>query len=132
MQIIAKDTEAFNRIEELLGEHPESTELELVAGIDCDADDIETQREGGDDDPMATIELIAQWNPNTKEGVLDWYCGRESTINDEEPEVEPGGSLLGFSYEGEAPDLDALLDDAIPQLNAAVEWAEFELNEEEE
>lgn len=132
MIIIEKASEEYTVIEELLGENPDSTQLEIVAGIDCDDEDIDAQREAGEEDPMATIELIAQWNPNTKEGILDWYFARESTIGEEEPTIEHGGPLLAFSYATDEPDLDVLLDDAVPALNAAVEWAEFQLDDEEE
>lgn len=132
MQIITLESEEFRNIEDLLGEHADSTELELVSGIDCDEDDLNVQRENGDEDPMATIELIAQWNPNTKEGILDWYFVRESTINDEEPGIELGGPLLGFRYTEETPDLDSLVEAALPALNEVVDWAEFEMSDEEE
>ena len=132
MTIIEKASEEYTVIEELLGEHPDSTQPEIVGGIDCDDGDMEAQREGGDKDPMATIELIAQWNPNTKEGILDWYFARESTIGEEEPDIEHGGPLLAFRYISDEPDLDSLLDHAVPALNDAVEWAEFQLNDEEE
>lgn len=132
MIIIEKASEEYSVIEELLGEHPDSTQLEIVGGIDCDDEDIDSQREAGEEDPMATIELIAHWNPNTKEGILDWYFARESTIGEEEPTIEHGGPLLAFRYATDEPDLDALLDDAVPALNEAVEWAEFQLNDEEE
>lgn len=131
MQIIQTATEEYNEIEELLGEHPDSVKVEIVAGIDCDEDDIDAQREAGDTDPMATIELIAHWNPNTKEGILDWYCSRESTVGEEEPDIEHGGPLLAFRYSTEEPDLDGLLDDAVPALNESVAWAEFQLGEDE-
>ena len=50
MQVIERNSDDFSTIEELLGEHPDSTQLEMVAGIDCDDDDIEAQREEGDED----------------------------------------------------------------------------------
>lgn len=132
MQIIEKTAKEYTVIEELLGEHQDSAQLDMVAGIDCDEEDIETQREDGVEDPMATIELIAQWNPNTKEGILDWYFARESTINDEEPEVIHGGPLFAFRYTEKEPDLDGLLEDAVPALNDAVDWAEFQLGDGQE
>ncbi|MFC4994553.1 hypothetical protein [Rubritalea tangerina] len=132
MTIIEKGTEAFSVIEELLGEYPDSTEYEGVTGIDCDEDDLEAQRQDGDDDPMAIIEVIAHWNPNTKEGILDWYFARESTVNDAEPNIEHGGPLLAFRYDSDEPDLDNLLEAAVPALNDSVEWAEFQLNDDED
>lgn len=131
MQIIETATEEYSAIEELLGEHPDSIQVEIVAGIDCDEDDIDAQSEAGDEDPMITIELIAHWNPNTKEGILDWYCSRASSEGQDEPDIEHGGPLLAFRYTEEEPDLDALLDPAIPALNDSVVWAEFQLGEEE-
>lgn len=131
METVKKTSQDYSDIEELLGENPDATQLEMLAGIDCDEEDIEAQRENGDDDPMATIELIAQWNPDTKEGILDWYFARESTIDDEEPVIEHGGPLFAFRYTTEEPELDDLLEKAVPALNDAVDWAEFALNDED-
>jgi hypothetical protein len=131
METVKKTSQDYADIEELLGENPDLTQLEMLAGIDCDEEDIEAQRENGDDDPMATIELIAQWNPDTKEGILDWYFARESTINDEEPVIEHGGPLFAFRYTTEEPELEDLLEKAVPALNESVDWAEFALNDEE-
>ena len=132
METIKKTSQDFADIEQLLAEDPESTQLEMLAGIDCDEEDVENQRTDGDDDPMVTIELIAQWNPVTKEGILDWCFARESVINDAEPTFEHGGPLLGFRYRADEPELDDLLDTAVPLLNEAVDWAEFQLGDEEE
>lgn len=132
METVKTTSQDYADIEELLGENPEVTELEMLAGIDCDEGDVEAQRENGDEDPMATIELIAQWNADTKEGILDWYFARESTINDEEPVIEHGGPLFGFRYTSDEPDFESILEFAVPALNESVDWAEFALNDEEE
>lgn len=131
MEIVKRTSQDYTDIEEVLGENPEATQLEMLAGIDCDAEDIETQRENGEEDPMAAIELIAQWNSETKEGILDWYFARESTIQDEEPTIEHGGPLFAFRFTTEEPDLESLIELAVPALSDAVEWAEFTLGEEE-
>ncbi|MFC5049036.1 hypothetical protein ACFPK9_15760 [Rubritalea spongiae] len=131
MEIVKRTSQDYTDIEEILGENPDATQLEMLAGIDCDAEDIEAQRQAGEEDPMAAIELIAQWNPDTKEGILDWYFARESTIDDDEPAIEHGGPLFAFRFTSDEPDLEMLIEKAVPALSEAVEWAEFTLDEEE-
>lgn len=131
MKIISKESADFGDIEELVGENPDVLEIEMVAGIDCDDEDMATQREEGDENPIATLDLVAQWNPNVCEGVLDWYFVRAADIDQEEPEICHGGALLAFKYETKTPDLDLLLDEAVRVLNEEVSWAEFEIGEEE-
>lgn len=128
MEIIEKDSTAFIDIEDLLAEHPQSTKLEAVTGIDCDEEDMEAQRAEGIEDPMATIELFAQWNPNTKEGVLDWYYLSESNLGDPDSNVDHGGSLFAFRYTDKDPDFETLLTHAVEALNEVMEWAEFALD----
>jgi len=113
MRIISTKDAVFQKIEESLGSQQEQTQLETLAGIDCDEEDLQNQRELGDEDPIVTIELIAQWLP-------------------EPPEIEHGGPLLAFNTQGQAPDLDILIEDAVKSLNEAVAWAEFELDEEQD
>ena len=47
------------------------------------------------------------------------------------PTIEHGGPLWAFNDEGEAPDLDVLIEDAVKSLNESIAWAEFELDEQE-
>ncbi|WP_156817089.1 hypothetical protein [Rubritalea marina] len=131
MTTIKLGSQDYMDVEELLGENPEDTNIEMVTGIDCDDEDIERQEADGVEDPMSTIELIAQWNPDTKEGILDWYYTCVSAEAEEEPDIHHGGPLIGFRYTTEAPEFDELLNPAVEQLNEVVEWAEFHLNEEE-
>ena len=131
MRIIATKDAVFQKIEEALGSRQEDTQLETLAGIDCDEEDLENQRELGEEDPIVTIELIAQWLPDTGEGILDWFYLRVSGAQTDPPEIEHGGPLLAFNTQGKTPDLDILIEDAVKALNGAVEWAEFELDEED-
>ena len=130
MRIISPKDAVFQKIESALGEHKDDTQLEVIAGIDCDEEDMSNQRELGDEDPIATIELIVQWLPDTGEGILDWFYVRHSGIDKDPPEVEHGGPLLGFNSEGQEPDLDLLIHDSVAALNESVGWAEFELEED--
>ena len=130
MRIIPIKDAVFEKIEDALSERQEETQLEVLAGIDCDEQDLANQNELGDEDPIATIELIVQWLPDTGEGVLDWFFVRVSGMEANPPEVQHGGPLLGFNCQGEEPDLDALIQGAVDALNLAVEWAEFELDED--
>ena len=130
MRIISTKDAVYPKIEESLAARKDDTQLEVLAGIDCDDEDLANQREAGDDDPIATIELIVQWLPETGEGILDWFFVRESGIDDDPPEVEHGGPLLAFNSQGEEPDLDQLIDEAVAALNDSVTWAEFELEED--
>lgn len=130
MRIIPIKDSVFEKIEDALSERQEDTQLEPLAGIDCDEQDLAAQRELGDEDPIATIELIAQWIPDTGEGILDWFYVRESGIESDPPEIEHGGPLLGFNSQEAEPDLDQLIEGAVQALNQAVDWAEFELDED--
>lgn len=130
MRIISTKDAVFEKIENSLGEHQEDSQLEPLAGIDCDDQDLANQHALGDEDPIATIELIAQWIPETGEGVLDWFYVRVSGIDTDPPEIEHGGPLLAFNTDGASPDLDQLIGSAVEALNQAVDWAEFELEEE--
>lgn len=130
MRIISPKDVVFQKIESSLDERKDETLLEVLAGIDCDDQDMANQRELGDEDPIATIELIVQWLPESGEGVLDWFYVRLSGIDDDPPAVEHGGPLLGFNCEGQEPDLDMLIEHAVTALNASIEWAEFELEED--
>ena len=130
MRIISPKDAVFQKIESALGEHKDDTQLEVIAGIDCDEEDMSNQRELGDEDPIATIELIVQWLPDTGEGILDWFYVRVSGIDTDPPEIEHGGPLLAFNSGDTEPDLDQLIDKAVAALNQAVDWAEFELDEE--
>ncbi len=130
MRIISPKDAVFQKIESSLGDHKDDTQLEVIAGIDCDEEDMANQRELGDEDPVATIELIVQWLPATGEGILDWFYVRNSGINNDPPAVEHGGPLLAFNCEGKEPDLDLLIHDSVAALNESVGWAEFELEED--
>ena len=130
MRIISPKDAVFQKIESSLSEHKGDTCLEVLAGIDCDEQDMGTQRELGDEDPIATIELIVQWLPQTGEGILDWFFVRLSGVDTDPPEVEHGGALLAFNCEGQEPDLDLLIDNSVAALNESVDWAEFELEED--
>ena len=130
MRIIPTKDSVFQKIEASLGERKDDTQLEVLAGIDCDEQDMNNQRELGDEDPIATIELIVQWLPETGEGVLDWFYVRLSGIDNDPPDVEHGGPLLGFNSEGEDPDLEKLIESSVTALNESVDWAEFELEED--
>jgi hypothetical protein len=130
MRIISPKDAVFQKIESSLGDHKDDTQLEVIAGIDCDEEDMANQRELGDEDPVATIELIVQWLPSTGEGILDWFYVRISGIDNDPPAVEHGGPLLAFNCEGKEPDLDLLIHDSVEALNESVGWAEFELEED--
>lgn len=130
MRIISTKDAVFEKIENALSERQEDTQLEPLAGIDCDDQDIANQQELGDEDPIATIELIAQWIPDTGEGILDWYYVRVSGAQTEPPAIEHGGPLLAFNSKENTPDLELLIDEAVTALNLAVDWAEFELEED--
>ena len=129
MRIISTKDAVFQKIAEALGSRQEETQLETLAGIDCDEEDLQNQQELGEEDPIVTIELIAQWLPDTGEGILDWFYLRVSGAEDDPPQIEHGGSLLAFNTQGKAPDLDVLIDDAVTALNTSIDWAEFELEE---
>ena len=130
MRVIELDDPSYLLVEELLADDPEETELDVAAGIECDADDLESQRAEGDEDPIHTLELIAQWSPEGKQGLLDLFVVRESGLNKGEDGIEHFGSLFGFSFEGEQPDLDRLLPRAVALLNDRFNWAEFAIDEE--
>jgi len=130
MRIISTKDAVFSKVEDSLSERQEDTQLEFLAGIDCDEQDFDNQRALGAEDPIASIELIAQWLPETGEGLLDWFFVRASDMDSKEPNIEHGGALLAFNTEDESPDLDQLIDQAVEALNEAVQWAEFELEEE--
>lgn len=130
MRIISTKDAVFEKIEDALSERQEDTQLEFLAGIDCDDQDFANQRELGDDDPIATIELIAQWLPDTGDGLLDWYHVRISGMDTDPPHIEHGGPLLAFNSKDAAPDLDKLIDGAVKALNQSIAWAEFELEED--
>jgi hypothetical protein len=130
MRIISTNDAVFSKIEESLADRQEDTQLEFLAGIDCDEQDFENQRELGAEDPIASIELIAQWLPDTGEGLLDWFFVRASAINADPPQIEHGGPLLAFNTQNKTPDLDQLIDKAVKALNSTITWAEFELEED--
>ena len=65
MRVIPTNDAVFAKIEAVLGERKEEAELQVLAGIDCDDLDIANQEKLGDEDPVATIELIVQWLPET-------------------------------------------------------------------
>ena len=130
MRIIPTKDAVFEKIENALSERQEDTQLEFLAGIDCDDQDLANQRELGADDPIATIELIAQWLPDTGDGLLDWFYVRASALESDPPQIEHGGPLLAFNSKDATPDLDQLIDHAVVALNKSIEWAEFELEEE--
>jgi len=88
MRIISTKDAVFQKIEESLGSQQEQTQLETLAGIDCDEEDLQNQRELGDEDPIVTIELIAQWLPETGEGILDWFYLRLSGAETDPPEIK--------------------------------------------
>ena len=130
MHVTPLDDPNYLLIEELLADDPEETELDVIAGIDCDEDDLTNQRELGDENPVHTLELIAQWSPEGKQGLLDLFVVRESGLDLGEEGIEHNGSLFGFCYEGDHPNLDLLLPRAVEALNERLEWAEFALDEE--
>ena len=49
----------------------------------------------------------------------------------QQPEIEHGQSLLAFRYQGAEPNFNQLLEHAIPRLNNAIEWANFEVQPNE-
>ena len=59
MRIISTKDAVFQKIAEALGSRQEETQLETLAGIDCDEEDLQNQQELGEEDPIVTIELIA-------------------------------------------------------------------------
>ena len=130
MRIISTKDAVFSKIEDALSERQEDIQLEFLAGIDCDEQDFENQRDLGAEDPIASIELVAQWLPETGEGLLDWFFVRLSAIDADPPQIELGGPLLAFNTEDKTPDLDQLIEKTVETLNTAVNWAEFELEEE--
>lgn len=130
MRIISIKDAVFQKIEASLDARKEDTQLEALAGIDCDQEDMANQRELGDEDPVVTIELIVQWLPDSGEGILDWFQVRESNAEKDPPTVEHGGPLLAFNSEGKEPNLDLLIDNAVKELNESITWAEFELEED--
>ena len=130
MRIISIKDAVFQKIEASLDARKEDTQLEALAGIDCDQEDMANQRELGDEDPVVTIELIVQWLPDSGEGILDWFQVRESNAEKDPPTVEHGGPLLAFNSEDKEPDLDLLIDNAVKELNESITWAEFELEED--
>ncbi len=130
MRIISPKDAVFEKIESSLAAAKDTSQLEVLAGIDCDDEDLDNQRELGDEDPIATIELIVQWLPDSGEGILDWFYVRVSGMDADPPEVEHGGALLAFNCKGEEPDLDTLITHATDALNQSVDWAEFELEED--
>ncbi|MBK1792561.1 hypothetical protein [Persicirhabdus sediminis] len=132
MRIISIKDAVYAKIEETLGENQDATELENIAGIDCDEDDIALQRELGSEDPAVAIELIVQWHEEFQEGILDWFYLPESQADSDKPDIMHGGALLAFNYKDSKLDFDKLIEEAIPALNEACEWAEFELDEDGE
>ncbi|HCL97090.1 MAG TPA: hypothetical protein DHW77_04935 [Verrucomicrobiales bacterium] len=130
MRIISIKDAVFQKIEASLDARKEDTQLEALAGIDCDQEDMANQRELGDEDPVVTIELIVQWLPDSGEGILDWFQVRESNAEKDPPTVEHGGPLLAFNSEGKEPNLELLIDNAVKELNESITWAEFELEED--
>ena len=130
MRIIPTKDAVFQKIERSVSERKDDVELAVLAGIDCDEEDLANQRELGEDDPVVIIELIVQWLPDTGEGLIDWFQIRESEEDKDPPSVEHGGPLLAFNCEGEEPDLELLIDHAVQELNEAIDWAEFELEED--
>jgi len=132
MTIIPTDSPEFEAIERTLSEDPDSTVIEMIGGIECDEEDLAHQREEGVEDPAASIDLIAQIHTASKTGMLDWFQIRVSSSELDPPNIEHGGTLLAFTFEGDEPDFDALAEAAIPALNEAVSWAEFSLDEDDE
>ncbi|MGB0774970.1 MAG: hypothetical protein ACPG32_08675 [Akkermansiaceae bacterium] len=130
MRIITTKDAVFPKIEESLGSRQEESQLEVLAGIDCDDEDLKNQRDLGDEDPIMNIELIVQWLPDTGEGILDWFYVRESGAKSDPPHIEHGGPLLAFNSKDEEPDVDMLIEHSVVELNHSIAWAEFELEEE--
>ena len=130
MRIITPQDAVFEKIESSLAARKDDSQLEPLAGIDCDEEDLANQRDLGDNDPIVTVELIVQWLPDTGEGILDWFHVRESGIDSDPPEIQHGGALLAFNTQGKEPDLDLLVTTAVTALNKSISWAEFELEED--
>ena len=128
--IIFPNEDDFIDIHELLNKHADRCEVDMLAGIECDEEDLENQRRLGDEDPIAILEIAVQWDDTEKIGIVDWAFARESALEQEEPEAEHGGALLAFRYHGKEPDFDKLLVHAVPRLNKEVRWANFETEEE--
>ncbi len=130
--IIFPNEDDFSDIHDLLAEAQDETKFDILAGIECDEDDRQTQMEQGDADPIAVLEIVLQWHEESHSGIVDWFFARMSTIEDEEPNIEHGGPLLAFRYVGDEPDYDALLKHAVPRLNHEIRWASFDTEELEE
>lgn len=130
MRIIPTHDAVFEKIEASLEANQEDSQLEPLAGIDCDEQDLANQQELGDEDPIVTVEIIARWLPDTSEGILDWFYLRQSGEQSDPPPIEHGGPLLAFNSKGEEPDLDLLIESAVNKLNESISWAEFELEED--
>lgn len=130
--IVFPNEEDFADIHETLADAEDNTKFDMLAGIECDEDDKKTQIEQGDKDPIAVLEIVLQWHEESNVGIVDWFFARESTIEDEEPNIEHGGPLLAFRYTGDEPDYDALLKHAVPRLNNEIRWASFDTEELDE
>lgn len=124
----------FTAILDVLDVEPDKIDIESIGGLDCDDEDIATQKEEGSEDPIIQIELIARWSDEGKQGVIEWLYLPQSAEDLPEEKigeaVEFGGALLGFHYEGEEPPLEKFVDEALEALNEQITWAEFIDDEE--
>lgn len=136
---IPNTSSIYSEIEKLLEEDPEASELDVIAEIECDEEDIEFQSEEGTEDPIASLHLIAQWHPAAQRGILDWFflplsaileLGESANEAELAERLMHGGSLFAFKYEGQEPDLESLLEPAVGKLNETVSFAEFALDDE--
>lgn len=130
MRMIPTHDAVFEKVEASLETQQDNVQLEPLAGIDCDQQDLDNQTELGEEDPIVTVEIIARWLPETGEGILDWFYLRQSGEHSDPPPIEHGGPLLAFNSQGEEPDLEILIEQAVEKLNQVVSWAEFELEED--
>ena len=130
--IIFPNEEDFITIHNTLAQSGEETQVDILAGIECDDEDKAAQAEKGDEDPIAVLEVVIQWDAPQRVGIVDWFFVRESSTLEKEPNIEHGGPLLAFRYAGEEPDFNHLLQHAVPRLNKTISWANFDTEIEEE
>ncbi len=129
MKIHENGSDSYSRIEDTLAEDFDSNAIDMIGGMECDEEDLQAQRDNGEEDPILIIEILAHWEPEAKVGILDWFYVCESGDDEDEPDLQHGGPIVAFEYEGRDPDFDALLSAAAPILNDELNWVEFTLED---